>query len=126
MGSLSFPADGAIPALLLIQLKSLSLSFHRSAINPQIVNNLSFTQLHALRFASKCVDHPELWHDTLAFWQKIQKLEELGIYGSAAMNLIHLLSLLLNAWNVTRLELQIGVSPSEIFGFTVGSRNGNM
>ena len=48
MGLLSFPADGAIPALLLIQLKSLSLSFHQSVINLQIVNNLSFTQLHAL------------------------------------------------------------------------------
>ena len=44
----SFPADGASPIIPLIQLKCLSLSFHYSTINPQILNNLSFMQLHAL------------------------------------------------------------------------------
>ena len=122
MGASSFPADGAIPIIPLIQLKSLSISFHQNAINPQIVNNLSFTQLHALRFASKRIDHHELWRDTLPFWKKIRKVEELGIYGGVAMNLMHLLSMLLNAWNVTRLELQIGASPSEIFGLISSPR----
>jgi hypothetical protein len=122
MGSRSFPANGVIPVIPLIQLKSLSLSFHQSAINPQILNNLSFTQLHALRFASKHIDHPELWHDTLAFWQKIRKVEELGIYGGVAMSLMHLLSLLLNAWNVTRLELQIGAPPNDIIGLISSPR----
>ena len=122
MGASSFPADGTSPVIPLIQLKSLSISFHQSAINPQIVNNLSFTQLRALRFASKRIDHHALWRDTLPFWQKIRKVEELGIYGGVAMNLMHLLSMLLNAWNVTRLELQIGASPSEIFGLISSPR----
>ena len=120
MRASSFPADGASPVISLIQLQSLSLSFHQSAINPQIVNNLSFTQLRALRFASKRIDHHELWRDPLPFWQKIRKVEELGIYGD--MTLTHLLSLLLDAWNVTRLELQIGASPSEIFGLISSPR----
>jgi len=116
MGPLSFPADGAIPVIHLTQLKSLSLSFHQSAINPQVLNNLSFTQLYALRFASKCLDHPGLWGGTLAFWLKIRKVKELGIYGGVAMKFMHLLSFLINAWDVTRLELQVGASPSEILG----------
>ena len=115
MDSHSFLPDGASPVIPLIQLKSLSLSFHQSAINPQVLNNLSFTQLCALRFTSYRIDHPDLWHDTVSLWPKIRKLEELGIYGGVAMNLTYLLPLLLNAWNVTRLDLQTGASPNEIF-----------
>ena len=122
----SFPADGASPIIPLIQLKCLSLSFHYSAINPQILNNLSFMQLHALRFASKRIDHHDIvWHDTLALWQKIRTVEELGIYGGVTMHLMHLLAMLLNAWNVTCLELQIGESPSEIFRLISSPRLGH-
>lgn len=49
-------------------------------------------------------------------------MEELGIYGGVAMNLMHLLAVLLNAWNVTRLELQVGESVSEIFGLISSPR----
>jgi len=115
MESHSFPADGASPVIPLIHLKSLSLSFHQSAINPQVLNNLSFMQLCALRFASCRIDHPDLWRDTVSLWPKIRKVKELGIYGGVAMNLMYLLPLLLNAWNVTRLDLQTGALPSEIF-----------
>ena len=41
------------------------------------------------------------------------------------MHLMHLLAMLLNAWNVTRLELQIGESPSEIFRLISSPRLGH-
>ena len=114
MGSPSFPADGASPVIHLIHLKSLSLSFHQCGINPRVLNNLCLAQLCALRFASNCIDRPVLWGDTPAFWLNIRKVEELGIYGGVAMNFPHLLPFLINAWNVTRLELQVGALPSKI------------
>jgi hypothetical protein len=50
-------------------------------------------------------------------------VEEFGVYGGVAMSLMRLLFLVcLTLGNVTRLELQLGAPPNEIFGLISSPR----